>query len=63
MDAHRMHRIHVIQFTYINLAFSPAPDDTIANLYRVSTIANSSRRAETNTRTVIRDRWTPYSKL
>jgi hypothetical protein len=24
------------QFTYINLAFSPAPDDTIANLYRVS---------------------------
>jgi ubiquitin-like protein ATG12 len=26
----------LIQFTYINLAFSPAPDDTIANLYRVS---------------------------
>jgi ubiquitin-like protein ATG12 len=25
-----------VQFTYINLAFSPAPDDTIANLYRVS---------------------------
>lgn len=24
------------KFTYINLAFSPAPDDTIANLYRVS---------------------------
>jgi ubiquitin-like protein ATG12 len=26
----------LVQFTYINLAFSPAPDDTIANLYRVS---------------------------
>lgn len=23
------------QFTYINLAFSPAPDDTVANLYKV----------------------------
>ena len=29
-----------IQFTYINLAFSPAPDDTIANLYRVSLFAH-----------------------
>src|SRR6266705_6968878 len=42
------------QFTYINLAFSPAPDDTIANLYRVSPVAYSSRRAETNTSTVVR---------
>ena len=25
-----------VQFTYINLAFSPAPDDSVANLYRVS---------------------------
>lgn len=24
-----------IQFTYINLAFSPAPDDTVSNLYKV----------------------------
>ena len=23
------------QFTYINLAFSPAPDDTVLNLYKV----------------------------
>ncbi len=23
------------QFTYINLAFSPAPDDTVANLFKV----------------------------
>ena len=23
------------QFTYINLAFSPAPDDTVSNLYKV----------------------------
>jgi ubiquitin-like protein ATG12 len=51
------------QFTYINLAFSPAPDDTIANLYRVSPVACSSRRAETNTSTVVRDGWTPHSKL
>ena len=28
--------ISLLKFTYINLAFSPAPDDTIANLYRVS---------------------------
>ena len=26
----------MIQFTYINLAFAPAPDDTVANLYKVS---------------------------
>ena len=26
----------LIQFTYINLAFSPAPDDTVANLFKVS---------------------------
>ena len=52
------------QFTYINLAFSPAPDDTIANLYRVSPAAYSSRRAGTNnTLTVVRDGWTPHSKL
>lgn len=25
----------VLQFTYINLAFSPAPDDTVSNLYKV----------------------------
>ena len=24
-----------LQFTYINLAFAPAPDDTVANLYKV----------------------------
>lgn len=24
-----------MQFTYINLAFSPAPDDTVSNLYKV----------------------------
>ena len=36
------------QFTYINLAFSPAPDDTIANLYRVSPIAYSFPHAETD---------------
>ena len=24
-----------MQFTYINLAFSPAPDDTVANLFKV----------------------------
>lgn len=24
-----------LQFTYINLAFSPAPDDTVSNLYKV----------------------------
>ena len=24
------------QFTYINLAFSPAPDDTVSNLFKVS---------------------------
>lgn len=23
------------QFTYINLSFSPAPDDTVANLFKV----------------------------
>jgi hypothetical protein len=49
MDAYRMLRVYFTQFTYINLAFSPAPDDTIANLYRVSTITYASRRAETNT--------------
>jgi ubiquitin-like protein ATG12 len=38
------------QFTYINLAFSPAPDDTIANLYRVSPIAYSFPQAETDKR-------------
>ena len=36
------------QFTYINLAFSPAPDDTIANLYRVSPIAYSFSHAVTD---------------
>ena len=30
------------QFTYINLAFSPAPDDTVANLFKVSTRIPSS---------------------
>jgi ubiquitin-like protein ATG12 len=25
----------LLQFTYINLAFSPAPDDTVSNLYKV----------------------------
>lgn len=25
----------ILQFTYINLAFSPAPDDTVSNLYKV----------------------------
>jgi len=24
-----------VQFTYINLAFSPAPDDTVSNLFKV----------------------------
>lgn len=48
MDSYCMLRAYFTQFTYINLAFSPAPDDTIANLYRVSTITYVSRRAETN---------------
>jgi hypothetical protein len=26
----------LLQFTYINSSFSPAPDDTVANLYKVS---------------------------
>ena len=26
---------YLLQFTYINLAFSPAPDDTVSNLYKV----------------------------
>lgn len=25
----------IYQFTYINLAFSPAPDDTVSNLFKV----------------------------
>ena len=37
-----------LKFTYINLAFSPAPDDTIANLYRVSPSRARYRNAETN---------------
>ncbi|OBZ73009.1 Ubiquitin-like protein ATG12 [Grifola frondosa] len=28
-------RLIQIQFTYINLAFSPAPDDIVSNLYKV----------------------------
>ena len=28
-----------IQFTYINLAFSPAPDDTVSNLYKVRALS------------------------
>lgn len=31
-----------IQFTYINLAFSPAPDDTVSNLYKVRSSASPS---------------------
>jgi ubiquitin-like protein ATG12 len=49
MDAYRMLHVYFTQFTYINLAFSPAPDDTIANLYRVSTLTYTSCRAETDT--------------
>lgn len=30
------------QFTYINMAFSPAPDDVVNNLFKVSTFTNSS---------------------
>lgn len=30
-----------IQFTYINLAFSPAPDDTVSNLYKVNCVPYS----------------------
>ena len=38
-----------MQFTYINLAFSPAPDDTVLNLYKVSaSIASSRSIAESN---------------
>jgi ubiquitin-like protein ATG12 len=40
------HSLH--KFTYINLAFSPAPDDTIANLYRVSPSSTRNPCAETN---------------
>lgn len=28
--------LHNQKFTYINLAFSPAPDDTVSNLFKVS---------------------------
>ena len=31
----------VLQFTYINLAFSPAPDDTVSNLYKVWVVLRS----------------------
>lgn len=27
-----------VQFTYINLAFAPAPDDTVANLFKVRSL-------------------------
>jgi ubiquitin-like protein ATG12 len=35
-----------LQFTYINLSFSPAPDDTVANLFKVeaSQLSMSGRR-------------------
>ena len=52
------------QFTYINLAFSPAPDDTIANLYRVSPSPTChSMQRLINRNKVIRDRWASHSKL
>jgi ubiquitin-like protein ATG12 len=31
----RLCALFVLQFTYINLAFSPAPDDTVSNLFKV----------------------------
>ncbi|KAH7339904.1 hypothetical protein B0J17DRAFT_657263 [Rhizoctonia solani] len=32
-------------FTYINLAFSPAPDDTVANLFKVRSHSNNTTAA------------------
>ena len=56
--------IYHSKFTYINLAFSPAPDDTIANLYRVSPSPTRHHHADTNQiEKVIRDGWASHSKL
>ena len=53
-----------LQFTYINLAFSPAPDDTVANLFKVSicfiTRAIVQMLKESS---VLLDGWTPNSQL
>lgn len=51
------------QFTYINLAFSPAPDDTIANLYRVSPSSTRPLMSRLTKQKVIRDGWASHSKL
>ena len=63
--AHLLIDITLLKFTYINLAFSPAPDDTIANLYRVSPSPTRHPTAETNQteKKVIRDGWASHSKL
>lgn len=54
----------VLQFTYINLAFSPAPDDTVSNLYKVW-IAVSLRLTHIliTISSVVLHRWTSNSKL
>lgn len=33
--------VRVRQFTYINLAFSPSPDDTVSNLFKVPVLHSS----------------------
>lgn len=35
----------IAQFTYVNLAFSPAPDDTVSNLFKVCPTCLLSRHA------------------
>jgi ubiquitin-like protein ATG12 len=50
------------QFTYINLAFSPAPDDTVSNLYKVCDTL-SSVVPDIDFYLVFCHRWTSDSKL
>lgn len=54
----------VLQFTYINLAFSPAPDDTVSNLYKVwIVVLPFSTHIFTTFSPVVLHRWSSNSKL
>jgi ubiquitin-like protein ATG12 len=50
------------QFTYINLAFSPAPDDTVSNLYKVC-VLGPCHPDTTNSCQVLCHRWAFNCKL
>ena len=54
----------ILQFTYINLAFSPAPDDTVSNLYKVRiAIVNSLTHIPLTISPVFLHGWSSDSKL